>query len=76
MKGFPSRETVMRLKNMYPKGTRVELISMNDPYSHPKPGEKGTVTMVDDIGTVFVNWESGSSLGVVYGEDFIRKLDG
>jgi len=29
---------------------------------------------VDDTGTVFVKWDSGSSLGVVYGEDSIRKL--
>ena len=74
MNGFPSRETVERLKKQYPKGTRVELISMNDPYSKLKPGDKGTVSMVDDIGTVFVNWDSGSSLGVAYGEDHIRKI--
>jgi len=24
---------------------------------------------------VFVNWDSGSGLGVVFGEDEIRKLD-
>lgn len=33
MNGFPSRETVERLRMTYPKGTRVELISMSDPYS-------------------------------------------
>lgn len=74
MNGFPSRETVERIREMYPKGTRVELISMHDPYSKLSPGDKGTVTMVDDIGTVFVNWDCGSGLGVAYGEDFIRKI--
>ena len=35
---------------------------------------RGTVSMVDDIGTVFVNWDCGSGLGVAYGEDSIRKV--
>ena len=71
---FPSRETVERLRQMYPKGTRVELISMNDPYTKLRPGDRGTVSMVDDIGTVFVSWDCGSSLGVAYGVDHIRKI--
>ena len=58
MNGFPSRETVERLRMAYPKGTRVELISMSDPYAKLKPGDRGTVSFVDDIGTVFVRWGS------------------
>ena len=38
------------------------------------PGEQGTVQFVDDIGTIFVNWDCGSNLGVAYGEDIIRKI--
>lgn len=76
MNGFPSKEIVERLRQQYPKGTRVELISMNDPYTKLKPGDRGTVTMVDSIGTVFVRWDCGSDLGVAYGEDHIRKIDG
>lgn len=72
--GFPSRETVARVRQMYPAGCRVELISMDDPYSKLKPGDRGTVEMVDDTGTVFVRWDNGSELGVVYGVDKIRKL--
>ncbi len=74
MNGFPSRETVERLRMTYPKGTRVELISMSDPYTKLKPGDQGTVSFVDDIGTVFVRWDCGSGLGVAYGEDRIRKI--
>ena len=74
MKGFPSKEIVEQLKKQYPAGTRVELISMCDPYARLKPGDKGTVTVVDDIGTVFVQWDIGSVLGVVYAEDDIRKI--
>ena len=72
---FPSRETVERLRREYPAGTRVELVNMNDPYQTKlKPGSWGTVLTIDDTGTIFVNWDCGSSLGVVYGEDSVRKL--
>ena len=72
--GFPNQETVERVRKMYPKGTRVELIRMDDPYSRLKPGDKGTVRLVDDTATVFVDWDCGSGLGVVYGIDRVRKL--
>ena len=72
--GFPSRETVMRIREAYPPGCRVELVSMSDPYSKLKPGDQGTVTFVDDIGTVFVRWDNGSGLGAAYGADKIKRL--
>lgn len=74
MNKFPSMETVERLRKQYPSGTRVELVQMNDTYSKLKPGDKGTVDFVDDTGTIFCSWDSGSTLGVVYGEDAVRKL--
>lgn len=72
---FPKREVVEAVRARYPVGTRVELVSMNDPYSKLKPGDQGTVRSVDDTGTVFVGWDCGSGLGVVYGEDKIRILE-
>lgn len=71
---FPNKETVDRVRKQYPKGIRVELISMNDPYSTLKPGDQGIVDFVDDTATVFVIWANGSTLGVVYGEDIIKSL--
>ena len=71
---FPSRTIVNHLRVQYPKGTRVELISMDDPYTKLRPGDQGTVSCIDDMGTIFVNWNNGSTLGVVYGIDHIRKL--
>lgn len=63
------------IRARYPAGTRVELVSMDDPYaSKPNPGDRGTVTVVDDMGTIHVSWDCGSSLGVVYGVDQIKKL--
>ena len=69
-----SRERIEQLRKQYPKGTRVELVSMDDPYTKLKPGEQGEVLYVDDMGTIHVNWNCGSTLGVVPGEDVIKKL--
>ena len=58
------------LRSRYPKGCRVKLIRMDDPYCRDlKPGMMGTVTHVDDIGTIHVAWDCGSTLGVIYGVD-------
>ncbi len=40
------KEIAERRRTMYPKGTRVELISMDDPYTKLLPGDKGTVETV------------------------------
>ena len=71
---FPDQETVERVRKIYPAGTRVELIQMDDPYARLKPGDKGTVRFVDDTATVFVDWDCSSGLGIVYGVDRVRKL--
>lgn len=64
-----------QLRKEYPIGTRVELIHMDDHYNKKLvPGCKGTVRWVDDWGTIHVNWDCGSGLGVVYGEDSCRKV--
>ena len=72
---FPDRETVERIRFEYPKGTRVALTRMNDPYTQLLPGDMGTVVYVDDIATIHVAWDKGGSLGLAYGEDACRRLD-
>ena len=63
---MPSREYVDSIRKQYPVGTRVELIHLDDPYNWiMKPGCKGTVRHVDDVATVFVDWDCGSSLGLI-----------
>ena len=70
------QKTLTLVRKEYPSGTRIELIKMNDPYNTTLiPGSKGTVVSVDDIGTIHVAWDCGSSLGVVYGEDICRVLN-
>ena len=68
------RNFVQRMKNNYPVGTRIELISMDDPYAPVEPGTRGTVAYVDDIGQIGMKWDNGRSLSLVPGEDSFRKL--
>lgn len=56
-------------------GKRVKLISCSDPYTKLVAGSEGVVTFVDDLGTVHVDWDCGSSLGLVYMEDRYIVLD-
>ena len=71
---FPNREVVERIRKQYPVGCRVELLRMDDVQA-PPIGTKGTVTGVDDTASILVNWDNGSSLNVVYGEDLCQKLE-
>lgn len=61
-------EKLDRLKKKYPVGTTVKLVMMSDPQA-PPVGTLGKVTNVDDIGTVHVAWQNGSSLGLIEGVD-------
>ncbi len=70
---FPSKETVERVRKEYPKGTRVELVWMDD-LQAPPLGTQGTVLGVDDTGSLLMRWDNGSGLNVVYGEDVVRKV--
>jgi hypothetical protein len=47
---------------------------MNDKYAVP-PRTEGTITYIDDIGTIHVKWDNGSTLGLVPQEDQYEILD-
>lgn len=70
---FPSRQQVEAVRKAYPAGTRVELVQMDDVQA-PPVGTQGTVTGVDDTGSLMVAWDNGSGLNVIYGEDIVRKV--
>lgn len=70
---FPSKKIVELMRKQYPNGTRVELLKMDDAQALPL-GTEGTVTGVDDTGSILVNWDNGSSLNVIYGEDLVKKV--
>lgn len=66
-------EQLRHLRQTYPPGTRVELVRMDDAQA-PPIGTLGTVTGVDDTGSLLVNWDNGSGLNVIWGVDQIRKV--
>lgn len=72
MEAFPTKETINRLRQEYPPGTRIVLESMNDPHA-PPPGTKGTVVYVDDMGQIGMKWDNGSSLSLMPGLDSFSK---
>ncbi len=51
MNRLPSKAIIDRLREEYPKGTRIQLITMEDPHTTLRRGDRGTVQHVDDIGT-------------------------
>ena len=67
-------EQLKRLREAYPAGTRVELVQMDDAQA-PPTGTRGTVTGVDDTGSLLVNWDNGSGLNVIWGVDVVRKVE-
>ena len=55
-------------------GKRGCLIRTTDPYTRLSPGDEGIVAFVDDMGTVHVKWDNGSTLGLVPGEDSWQEV--
>ena len=68
-----NRDKINKVKSDYPKGTEVILVRMDDKQA-PPVGTKGVVRLVDDMGTIHVNWETGSTLGVVLDIDIVEKI--
>ena len=56
-------------KKRYPVESRIILHSMGDDPRPIAPGTKGTVRIVDDMGTVHCNFDNGRRLGLIPGED-------
>jgi hypothetical protein len=63
------------LRSEYPAGTRLRLIQMDDPYPTIKAGDVGIVTGLDDLGTIQMSWDAGSTLGLIYGVDRFEKVE-
>lgn len=62
------KDHIENLRRKYPKGTRIKLIEMDD-LQAPPIGTEGTIYGVDDIGTVLVRWDNGSSLSLIIEQD-------
>ena len=68
-----TQKVLERLRQQYPKGTRLKLISMEDPQGVPE-GTVGEVELVDDIGQIHVRWETGSGLALIPEVDRFQKV--
>ena len=69
---IPTKEQIQWLEKQYPVGTRVVLRAMDD-HQAPPPGTKGTVSYVDGLGQIGVEWDNGSSLSLIPGKDHFHK---
>lgn len=70
-----SNELVEILKKKYPAGTRIVLDYMGDDPRPIAPGAKGTVRVVDDMGTVHCDFDNGRRLGLIPGEDSFHTIE-
>ncbi len=46
-------------------GDRVCLVRCTDAYTKLEPNALGTVSFIDSLGTVFVSWDDGHTLGLM-----------
>lgn len=69
----PTKKDIERLRRMYPVGSRVELLHMDDPAA-PPVGTRGTVLGVDALADLMVAWDNGSGLNIVFQVDECRKI--
>lgn len=73
----PDNPNVKRLRVQYPPGTRIELVKdMEDQFTALRAGAQGTVLDVDDAGHILMNWDSGSTLSLIYNQDSFRVISG
>jgi len=68
-----NQNEVDEIRKMYPSGTRIKLIYMNDLNSVPS-GTKGTVDFVDGAGQIQMIWDNGRSLALIVGVDKFEKI--
>lgn len=69
-----NKEILERLRREYPVDCRAELLQMYD-VTALSVDTVGTVTGIDDTGSIMVDWDNSSGLNCLYGIDRVRKVD-
>ena len=69
----PNAELLRMRRQWFPAGTRVEVLHMDDVQA-PPAGTLGTVQGVDDLGSILVSWDTGSSLSLIPEVDSFRVV--
>ena len=67
--------TTGRQPSPYKRGDRVRYVFCSDPYTRLRRGDTGTVTYVDDLGTIHIDWDCGSKLGMIPGRDRFELIE-
>ena len=65
---------VKEIKEKYPRGTKLQLIKMDDVQAPPE-GTIGIVKYVDDAASIHVRWETGSSLSLIPDVDEFKIIE-
>lgn len=68
-----ARRLTEDIRQIYPAGTRIILLSMEDPQAVPV-GTRGTVKNIDDMAHIDMEWNNGRTLSLVPLVDSFRKL--
>lgn len=67
------REEVEKIKKLFPVGTKIRLIHMDDSQAVPS-GILGTVDHIDDDGQLHMKWDNGRTLALIYGVDQFETI--
>ena len=72
---FPNKNYLEQLRKQYPVGTKIRLISMRDEKYPILSGTIGEVTHIDDLGSIHMKWQNGSSLAIIPEVDSFKVLE-
>lgn len=74
LNNYPSKQQLNRLRQKYPIGTRIVLLSKENAFhALPAAGTKGTVTGVNSLGHIEMQWDNGFTISLVPGIDAFSK---
>ena len=71
--GMRPSEEVEKIKKLFPVGTKIRLIHMDDSQAVPS-GILGTVDHIDDDGQLHMKWDNGRTLALIYGVDQFETI--
>ncbi|MBQ3292085.1 MAG: DUF4314 domain-containing protein [Mogibacterium sp.] len=67
---------IKQLRERYPEGTRIELVSLYDPCrADISYRDQGTVAHIDSNARISVNWDNGYICDLIYDDDVFRVID-
>lgn len=62
-------------RDLYPKGTRIRILSMPNKENPVPTNTIGTIKSVEETGHIFVDWDNGQTEPIQLGVDQFKPLD-